>query len=231
MDSQVPLGNTVVSSIFMTSQEYLSGIHFPEEYRKPFDVYTKLKTKERKPVKWLNNRYRELSNFLMNFDLETDEFIEKLDKKGLVRNMDYTLRQVESSHQISENLVKVGDEALKMLNNPTVLFMAKKHYIISDIVLDYIEEKKETFREEIRNLSEEELKERVQEDKGLFRLGVFVSLEGVLITLLMVADIRKDVKFMANYSKLLDKYSYLIARVFPEKYKKKTELERPKVKK
>lgn len=220
---------SLLVSISSANQEYSPVANFPKKYDSPLQVLRAAPKKYRNPVKWINILYEEFSSLLKDFDSEVDSLVDRLNKRDLTENIGEAITKVENNHNKLSILSTYSDKMLEKLNNPVVLFMAQKHFIISDIILNSMDRDKEEIRKEIENRTEKELKEEILKNKDVFKLGIFVALEKVFINLLLIADMRSDIEFMGNYSRLIDRYSHMVARRFPEKYKEKSFLERPRV--
>ncbi len=169
-------------------------------------------------------------SYITKFDNYLNNAFSTIKEKGIDK---VWLRQFASSikdaKEIKHNFTKAYITILEESDvNPILYFSAKKHFIISKIFFDVLS--KTDFEKIERNIDQinEELKtmEWDDDDKNSFEIGLFVSLEQMIIPAAFSEVNRNDEQFIAKYSELVEKYAYIIANRYPDEYLRISELDK-----
>lgn len=196
-------------------------IRLPREIKKPTDARFLPITHDSRA----NDRaIAKAVEIIYKFDEVTEEVIGKYRKHW--KELKYfdvkeLLNRFVSGHQSTEQLIRVYESVLADSDiNPITYIHAKRHFTVAQIFLNKFEEI------DVEKITREELK--IDEgQEGNFRLGVFVGLEPILVTALFSAMHRDDAKLSQAYGRLVDRYSHMVAAMYPKEYLQATALNKP----
>ncbi len=161
---------------------------------------------------------------ILDFDEIATDIINgyRKDRKDL-KNFDVKeiFRRFREGHESTGELISVYESVLDDGDiNPTTYLNAKRHFTIAKIFL----EKFGAIDISKINYDDLELDEGKEEN---FKLGIFIGLEPILVTSMFSALKRDDAELSQAYGKLIDRYSYMVATMYPSEYISATELNTP----
>jgi len=206
-------------------------IKFPSEIRKKFDVYLKTRVKDRaRKFSYINEAYTNSKNILLNFDNFSDKIfkqifkpkIKKREIKKIVKNIQNNLKEVSEEYkELDIWLTTIHESFLSEPINPIVYFLAKKHYILAKIAINSVKKLSEDdILKIVKSISEKSLKENSE----WLIVGVFIGLEPIFVSSLIIAGGRRDYDFISSYNNLINRYLPLVSRNFIEDFLKETEI-------
>lgn len=176
--------------------------------------------------------YSTSEQFLMDFESFMDDIIEFLDKeriKDMKKNYDKIIEKELEIAEGAEKIVKLEESILNEVSDPSVYFMGKRHHALSTAFLEDMERNSERNKKVLEELSNvEKFKEYVEENKDMFKTGVFLATEPLFIFSLLIADYKGEIEYISKYSELLDEISFKISNNRPEFYKKAVGIKKEK---
>jgi hypothetical protein len=119
----------------------------------------------------------------------------------------------DKHNYVKHELAKAYISVLEQNINPILYFSAKKHYIISKILIENLDEsdlKVEKFKENVKNAD--------KLDTDILELGIFIGLEQIIVISAFSLVNRDDPLFISEYSKLANKFTYMISKKYPKQY-------------
>lgn len=214
-------------------EQILVGTSYSERFAEQYHI--KMPTAIKKPTdaKFLPRTHDNYASdkaiakayeIISKFDELSDDIVDRYRKHW--KNMKYfnvqeILGDFKKGHESTEQLIRVYESVLSYGDiNPTTYIHAKRHFMIAKI---FIEKFKDIDFEKIKY---EDLK--LEDDKKEnFKLGVFVGLEPILVTTLFSSSNRDDPELSQVYGKLVDKYSHMVAQMYPQEYLESAQLDKP----
>ncbi len=200
----------------------LNEIEVPNEIKKGFDARFKSTTHDNKGNLKAISKGVEI---IKNFDKFMDNIINRYKtyyKDFKYFNKNKLLSDFKKEYEtVNKQITKIYDSILEDKTiNLTAYFYAKKHSILTEIFL----KKLEKININSIKITDLELKD---ENQDIFELGVFLGLEPILVTTMLSVSNRDDDNLNNIYGKLINKYSRIIAKLYPKEYIEATHLDKP----
>lgn len=149
--------------------------------------------------------------------------INKHQKDLKLFNLPRILEEFRKSHRSAEQiLIEVHRSVMEgnTLINPTTYLHAHRHFVIAKIFIEKFDEM------DLESIKDEKL-DLTDEKRENFNLGMFVGLEPILVTAVFSSDGRDDAALSQKYGRLVDKYSNIVATMYPKEYIAAMDLNKP----
>ena len=209
-------------SMRSVGRDWDSFLTVPSQIGNVQDIYLNSRSQRRDIKRDVEGMYRQVKEFIRDFDENTEDYLKEskdnIDFEEL--DIDEIVENAKRGHrETGEVLTQVKENLLNEELNPTVYFMTTKHFSMSKIFLEIMEES----NIELEELNQTDLDN--ESEKENFKLGVFLALEPILVTSAIVADMKEDEDFLDDYSQLMDRFSFLFSRRYRDEYEKETSLD------
>lgn len=212
-------------SISLVNKKFGRFLELPSKVERSEDIYYKSRSRNRRKPEELERMYTSAVDFVSNFDEKTEKWINEIERLNFnKKKIERELEKIRKNHQSAGIIIK--RDITKELS-PQIYFIAKKHLLMTKILLDVVEDNKD-------KMNFENLKEKTLEDekaREIFKLGVFVAAEPILIGGLILAARKGNNEYINDYSRLINRFGFLFVRNFQDKFEKETGLDRPMEKK
>ncbi len=217
-------------------KELLVGASYSERFAKAYKISIPKEIKKSSDAKFVplphsshanDKAIGRASELISKFDEIAEEIIQKYNKYS--NDLKYfdlgkIINKFKEGHKSTEQLIKVYESVLSGGDiNPTTYLNAKRHFIIAKIFLDKFKEIK---TEDIERLKNKKLELNTEAEKENFKLGVFISLEPILVTAILSTLERDNAALSQDYGKLIDEYNHIVAIRYPNDYLKATQLDK-----
>lgn len=216
--------NTQSLALSMNFVDYQSSsfLKLPKKVENQLDIYRKSTSKRRSLPADLSSMYNFARETVCNFEDETHEWVEDLNREDLrEKSIGEILDEAFDNHRMTEDLLEVQKTLMENREaSPDIYFMARKHYVLAKVLLKFLEERKD-------EISLDEAFEKIKENEyGLeaFKLGVFVGMEPILVSSLILASLTGDEEYINQYSRILDKVSFIFSRNFEEEIREEIDV-------
>lgn len=213
--------------LFQNTNPYIGDL--PEEL-KSRTQYVSLE--ERSPLS-VDKIYTHSRDFVMNFDEEIDTLLESIDIPEMERVSDDIVASFDKLGEIEEEKLRYmslnREKLLKEVNDPSVVFDAFKHCALAEKTFEEISSRPDILKEGTKKLREEEdLEDKLKEKRDLLRAGIFIAAEPLLVFSIILADKKRDLDFLIEYTSILDQITFTLSHRAPEFYKDAVNFKRDK---
>ncbi len=196
-------------------------VELPKEIKNPMDAkFSSIKHDDRVNSKAVSG----ISNIINNFDKFVEKTKNQLNDLKQINQKD-TINKFKNEFMNTEELIKIYESVLsKKVINPITYINAKRHFIIASIVINKIDINKI----DISKI----LTKKIIWNAGtykIFGLGVFIGLEPLFVTTIFSASERDNATINQTYAKLVDRYSHIVATLYPKEYIEAIGLNHPPV--
>lgn len=205
--------------------------YFPDKIESPVDLYSRFYKRTRgKDTGEIITKLYEVVRVLLKNPLTKENLKQAVRGNWFSMYSQVLEDDIKTWKKSLESTKKISKKYRESINDPSSYFMAKKHLTVSEIVLEEIIKNKEAAKRAIEEIDTNMVKNLSGEEFEMVRLGYFARLEPLTVPFLLIADRKRDIEFLSSYSILIDKYSHMVARSFPELWEKRTGLDKIKLK-
>lgn len=196
-------------------------IKLPDEIKKPTDARFLSTNRD----SYANDKtVNKISRIIEDFDSFADSVVDRYTKyydELKYFDVEKLINEFKNGHANAEKLIAVYESVLSNGDiNPSTYLYTKRHFIIAKIFIEKFE------HITVNKINVENLKMDNEDKKNGFKLGVFIGLEPLFVTTIFSASGRDNASLSQAYGKLVDYYSHIVAKMYPEEYLKATQLDK-----